>query len=121
MRLARPNLATDNCLRIDLIEDMGPDRPVQHSKQSSVLPASLMSAYAERVQLPSAVEAMNVTGKLLLPDSFGRIYLGENFSSYITLNNQWDQVVSNIQVKIVLDMGKRGGKGAVRYTEQRIA
>lgn len=77
MRLARPSLANDNCLRIDLIEDMGPDRPIQSSMRSSVLPASLMSAYAERVQLPSAVDAMNVTGMLQLPDSFGRIYLGE--------------------------------------------
>jgi trafficking protein particle complex subunit 13 len=77
MRLARPSLAYDNCLRVDLIEDMGPDRPMQPSMQSSLLPASLMSAYAERVQLPSAVDCMNVTGLLQLPDSFGRVYLGE--------------------------------------------
>lgn len=77
MRLARPSLAEDNSLRINLIEDMGPDRIVHPSVHSSVLPASLMGADAARVQLPSAVDAMNITGLLQLPDSFGRIYLGE--------------------------------------------
>lgn len=86
MRLARPSLAEDKCLRINLIEDMGPDRFVHPSVHSSVLPASLMGADAARVQLPSAVDAMNITGLLQLPDSFGRIYLGEVRHVFCYLN-----------------------------------
>jgi hypothetical protein len=49
-----------------------------------------------------AGDGFGLTGMLTLPPNFGNIFMGENFSSYISAFNQTDSTVSSVGVKAEL-------------------
>ncbi|GKC22467.1 trafficking protein particle complex subunit 13 [Tanacetum coccineum] len=55
--------------------------------------------YRNRFLLSDDSDAMGVPGLLVLPQSFGAIYLGENFCSYISINNSSNYEVRDIIIK----------------------
>lgn len=48
------------------------------------------------------IRDLNVTDTLLLPRSFGNIYLGETFNCYICISNDSPQTIRNVSVKVEL-------------------
>ncbi|XP_020085226.1 trafficking protein particle complex subunit 13 isoform X1 [Ananas comosus] len=99
MRLCRPSLrAEDSVLRLhpaDLFagEDLFDDPRIS---PSLLFPPSSTSAAAtnggdfsfrHRFHLQDPADAIALSGLLVLPQSFGAIYLGETFCSYISINN----------------------------------
>ncbi|CAL9163714.1 unnamed protein product, partial [Musa hybrid cultivar] len=77
--LAPEDLLDDPTLPLDLLFDdaASPDARVANSDFT----------FRDRFQIRSPVDAMSLSGLLVLPQSFGNIYLGETFSSYISVNN----------------------------------
>ena len=49
-----------------------------------------------------AGDGFGLTGILTLPPNFGNIFMGENFSSYISVFNQTDTAVGNVGIKAEL-------------------
>ena len=49
-----------------------------------------------------AGDGFGLTGILTLPPNFGNIFMGENFSSYISVFNQTDAAVGNVGIKAEL-------------------
>jgi hypothetical protein len=49
-----------------------------------------------------AGDGFGLTGMLTLPPNFGNIFMGENFSSYISVFNQTDAVVGDVGIKAEL-------------------
>lgn len=47
----------------------------------------------------AGLEEFTVGNLLMLPQSFGNIYLGETFTSYISVNNDSSQIVRDVSVK----------------------
>ncbi|CAI7861327.1 unnamed protein product, partial [Closterium sp. NIES-53] len=58
--------------------------------------------FASRVELRSPLDALGLSGMLVLPQSFGSIHLGETFCSYISVGNHSDRHVSNVVIKAEL-------------------
>ncbi|KAJ6834314.1 trafficking protein particle complex subunit 13 [Iris pallida] len=104
MRLCRPSFhADDSLLRLhpadllageDLLDDpsLSPsllldpfDQPPPSSPSSSDDSADF--SFRDRFRLQSPTDALALSGLLILPQSFGAIYLGETFCSYISINN----------------------------------
>ncbi|KAG8181663.1 hypothetical protein JTE90_009825 [Oedothorax gibbosus] len=54
---------------------------------------------------PSNLEYCNSGKMLMLPQSFGNIYLGETFSCYMSVHNDSQQVVTAVQVQADLQIG----------------
>lgn len=53
------------------------------------------------------LEEFTIGNLLMLPQSFGNIYLGETFTSYISVNNDSDQIVRDVSVKADLQTGSQ--------------
>ncbi|PWA97872.1 hypothetical protein CTI12_AA025390 [Artemisia annua] len=68
-----------------------------HSASSD--PSSSDLTYRNRFLLSDDSDALGVPGLLVLPQSFGAIYLGENFCSYISINNSSNYDVRDIIIK----------------------
>ncbi|XP_066997089.2 trafficking protein particle complex subunit 13 [Anabrus simplex] len=84
MRLTRPTLCS----------------PLVVTSDSKDLPGNLFNNDLKNdVTSVSGVETLNAGQFLLLPQSFGNIYLGETFSSYICVHNDTNQVVKDVSVK----------------------
>jgi hypothetical protein len=97
MRLCRPALQVDFPLRIhpgDLIGESDILPP-----QSSTIPDG---SFTGRSELRSSMDAFGVTGMLVLPQTFGSIYLGETFCSYISVSNSSVHEVTQVVVKAEL-------------------
>ncbi|KAK7319665.1 hypothetical protein RJT34_04388 [Clitoria ternatea] len=104
MRLCRPSFNVDPPLRLDpsdlfIGEDIFDDPAVP-----STLPSLSSSAashsdpnYRNRFLLHHFSDSMGLSSLLVLPQSFGAIYLGETFCSYISINNS-----SNFEVREVI-------------------
>lgn len=87
MRLTRPTLAS----------------PLIVTSESKDLPANLLNN--ELKQDVTAAQGVETIGKgqfLLLPQSFGNIFLGEIFSSYICVHNETAEHVQNVSIKVSL-------------------
>ncbi|KAG6474888.1 hypothetical protein ZIOFF_064104 [Zingiber officinale] len=101
MRLCRPSFqAEEAVLRLldpldllaaeDILVDpsLPPDDLLRISDPST--PDAVANSdftFRDRFQIRNPVDAMALSGLLIVPQSFGNIYLGETFSSYISVNN----------------------------------
>lgn len=59
-------------------------------------------SFSGRSELHSSMDAFGVTGMLVLPQTFGSIYLGETFCSYISVSNSSGHEVTQVGVKAEL-------------------
>ncbi|XP_074272190.1 uncharacterized protein LOC141596069 [Silene latifolia] len=123
MRLCRPSLHVEPPLLFDpadilIGEDLFDDPsaaavlPSLLSRLSDLPPSATATATAadggevagevsfkSRFVLSDPVSASGLTGLLVLPQSFGAIYLGETFCSYISINNSSSYEVRDIVIK----------------------
>ncbi|KHN10018.1 UPF0533 protein C5orf44 like [Glycine soja] len=104
MRLCRPSFNVEPPLRLDptdlfVGEDLFDDPAAKPHSFSSAAAHDDDSDpnYRNRFLLRHFSDAMGLSGLLVLPQSFGAIYLGETFCSYISINNS-----SNFEVREVL-------------------
>lgn len=111
MRLCRPTFHVETPLRFDLSDLMvgedlfndpsaAPQLRRLLQSQSTATDSSTDLTYTNRFLLgndPS--DAMGLSGTLVLPQSFGAIYLGETFCSYISINNSSSFEVRDIIIK----------------------
>ncbi|XVF25830.1 hypothetical protein REPUB_Repub13aG0247500 [Reevesia pubescens] len=108
MRLCKPSFHVEPRFRLDptdlfVGEDIFDDPlaaanlpPLISSHVSKSTDSSDLT-YANRFLLHHPSDAMGFSGLLVLPQSFGAIYLGETFCSYISINNS-----SNFEVRDVI-------------------
>ncbi|XP_030972008.1 trafficking protein particle complex subunit 13 [Quercus lobata] len=108
MRLCKPSFHVDPPLRLDLSdliagEDIFDD-PIAASNLTPLLDRHVAKptdssdlSYRTRFLLHDSSDPMGLSSLLVLPQSFGAIYLGETFCSYISINNS-----SNFEVKDVI-------------------
>ncbi|WAR23492.1 TPC13-like protein [Mya arenaria] len=66
---------------------------------------------------PRDLDYFGVSDLLTLPQNFGNIFLGETFSSYISVHNDSNQNCSDILLKV----GTTGSSSPCRYTARLIA
>lgn len=98
MRLCRPTFEVESPLRFEGLDLMGGEDLLDEGcllKGKDKSDSDL--TYRSRLILHHPSDAMGLSGLLVLPQSFGAIYLGETFSSYISINNS-----SNFEVKDVV-------------------
>lgn len=110
MRLCRPSFHVDPPLRLDptdLIagEDIFDD-PIAASHLPRLIDChganptdSSDLSYRSRFLLHDPSDPMGLSGLLVLPQSFGAIYLGETFCSYISINNSSNFEVKEVTIK----------------------
>ncbi|MED6132034.1 hypothetical protein PIB30_015396 [Stylosanthes scabra] len=108
MRLCRPSFNVDPPLRLhpsDLFvgEDIFDD-PLAASSLPPLLSPTTSSPspdpnYRHRFLLHHSSDAMGLSALLVLPQSFGAIYLGETFCSYISINNSSTFEVREVIIK----------------------
>lgn len=84
MRLSRPTL-------------VGPQ--IFHSEPTDPGHESLRQMMKDDGTAVPGPETMAIGQFLLLPQSFGSVYLGETFSSYICVHNRTDRVVEGVTLK----------------------
>ncbi|KAF6031524.1 TRAPPC13 [Bugula neritina] len=89
MRLTKPSLGRANLVYLDGRDVDGSEDPYLITNQND---ANVIS--------PTPYESNSPA--LLLPQSFGNIFLGETFSSYISIHNASEAVCRNVSVKIEL-------------------
>ncbi|KAG0497062.1 hypothetical protein HPP92_001753 [Vanilla planifolia] len=116
MRLCRPSFqAEDGVLRLDLFdllagEDLFDGPLVSSTVMDQVLRRQPFSgpgeggggddfSFRDRFQLRNPNDAMALSGFLILPQSFGAIYLGETFCSYISINNSSSFEARDVVIK----------------------
>ncbi|KAK9714699.1 hypothetical protein RND81_06G113400 [Saponaria officinalis] len=100
MRLCRPSLHVETPLLFhpeDLLlgEDLLYDLPTASDAAADAAEVSFKS----RFLLSDPISAAGLSGLLVLPQSFGAIYLGETFCSYISINNSSSFEVRDIVIK----------------------
>ncbi|KAH1056097.1 hypothetical protein J1N35_034162 [Gossypium stocksii] len=110
MRLCKPSFHVEPPFRLDpadlfVGEDIFDD-PLAASNLPPLLSSQLTKSmdssdltYGNRFLLHHPSDAMGFSGLLLLPQSFGAIYLGETFCSYISINNNSNFEVRDIIIK----------------------
>lgn len=105
MRLCRPSFNVDPPLRLDpadlfVGEDIFDDPSAAPSLSSSAATNDSSDPnYRNRFLLQHFSDAMGLSGLLVLPQSFGAIYLGETFCSYISINNSSNFEAREIIIK----------------------
>ncbi|GLT54206.1 hypothetical protein SLA2020_274240 [Shorea laevis] len=111
MRLCRPSFHVDPPLRLDptdLIagEDIFDD-PIAASHLPRLIDCHVANpsdssdlSYRSRFLLHDPSDPMGLSGLLVLPQSFGAIYLGETFCSYISINNSSNFEVKEVTIKV---------------------
>ncbi|KAK1290376.1 hypothetical protein QJS10_CPB18g01475 [Acorus calamus] len=105
MRLCRPSFQPDPPLRLhplDLIA--GEDLPLHvtsDDEEESQVASSRDPdfSFRSRFHLQNPIDAMALSGLLILPQAFGAIYLGETFCSYISINNSSNYEARDIVIK----------------------
>ncbi|KAF5811924.1 putative trafficking protein particle complex subunit 13 [Helianthus annuus] len=109
MRLCRPTFHVETPLQFDpcdlvVGEDLfdspsAAPRHLLHSHSASNDSSSADLTYRNRFVLGDDSDAMGLPGLLVLPQSFGAIYLGETFCSYISINNSSNFDARDIIIK----------------------
>ncbi|KAG6477746.1 hypothetical protein ZIOFF_061177 [Zingiber officinale] len=115
MRLCRPSFqAEEAVLRLldpldllaaeDILVDpsLPPDDLLRISDPST--PDAVANSdftFRDRFQIRNPVDAMALSGLLIVPQSFGNIYLGETFSSYISVNNSSKFEARDVIIKVI--------------------
>jgi trafficking protein particle complex subunit 13 len=101
LRLKPPSLHLAPDARFNLEEDFG-------TLPLAVPPVAVDGPFADRIQLRTASQ-MGVTGTLVLPQSFGAVYLGQTLTLAIAMQNT-SRVVPlhriGIKIEVVTDRGK---------------
>ncbi|CAL4071524.1 unnamed protein product [Meganyctiphanes norvegica] len=92
MRLTRPSLFTGLAIGCD-----GRDLPGDH------LNAEIRADMA----IPQGLPNTGVGHMLLLPQSFGNIYLGETFSCCLCVHNDGNETIQQVSIKAVLQMSNQ--------------
>lgn len=106
MRLCKPSFHVDPPLRIDPFdllagEDFSDDPSLlQRHLSSSADAVDSDLSYRNRFIINQATDPIGLSGLLLLPQSFGAIYLGETFCSYISVNNSSTSQVRDVTIKV---------------------
>ncbi|XP_011027875.1 PREDICTED: trafficking protein particle complex subunit 13 isoform X1 [Populus euphratica] len=110
MRLCRPSFHVDTPLLLDpsdliLGEDIFDDPlaathlpPLIDTHLTNPIDSSDLS-YRSRFLLQNPSDSFGLSGLLVLPQSFGAIYLGETFCSYVSINNSSNFEVRDIVIK----------------------
>jgi hypothetical protein len=58
--------------------------------------------WSSQSSLVRTFDDFQLSNLLVLPSSFGNIYLGETFSSYVSVNNESNQVITSVSIKAEL-------------------
>ncbi|KAH7306725.1 hypothetical protein KP509_22G026700 [Ceratopteris richardii] len=107
MRLCRPAFQVDLPMRVDPVDLITGEDFLQH-QPSAVQLSSLLSSpafnareegYWRRFELEDPMDGMGISGLLVLPQSFGSIFLGETFCSYISVANHTRLDVRDVVIK----------------------
>ncbi|KAL0904191.1 hypothetical protein M5K25_026266 [Dendrobium thyrsiflorum] len=131
MRLCRPSFqAEDSVLRFDPFDLLAGEDLFNNSGVSSTIIDQAVGgqtsftageggddfSFRGRFQLQNPSDAIALPGFLILPQSFGAIYLGETFCSYISINNSSRFEARDVVIKaeiqterqriLLLDMSK---------------
>ncbi|KAF7803478.1 trafficking protein particle complex subunit 13 [Senna tora] len=119
MRLCRPSVHVDPPLLLDptdlLIGEDLLDDPIAAGNVPRLLasdthvadPGNSDPNYRSRFLLHQSSDAMGLSGLLVLPQSFGAIYLGETFCSYISINNSSNFEVRDVIIKAEIQTEKQ--------------
>ncbi|XP_038979664.1 trafficking protein particle complex subunit 13 isoform X2 [Phoenix dactylifera] len=114
MRLCRPSFqAEDAILRLDpsdLLagEDLFDDPRVSPHLLDRFSPGGGGDfSFRNRFQLQNPIDAMALPGNLILPQSFGAIFLGETFCSYISINNSSNFEARDVVIKAEMQTEKQ--------------
>ncbi|XP_031097785.1 trafficking protein particle complex subunit 13 [Ipomoea triloba] len=114
MRLCRPSLHVETPLRFNACDLLFGEDLFDDSLAADHLPRLLSGdsvnaganvvdpsdlSYRSRFLLEQSSESVGLPGLLVLPQSFGAIYLGETFCSYISINNSSSFEVRDIVIK----------------------
>ncbi|CAM6041022.1 unnamed protein product [Sphagnum compactum] len=104
MRLCRPALQVDLGLRFDPADLVqGEDSYEEdHGLLSGLDVREREGVYWKRTELERPIDALGLSGLLVLPQSFGSIYLGESFCSYISVGNHTTHDVRDVGIKAEL-------------------
>ncbi|PKU64788.1 hypothetical protein MA16_Dca012652 [Dendrobium catenatum] len=117
MRLCRPSFqAEDSVLRLDPFDLLAGEDLFNNPGVSSTIidqavggPTSFAAgeggddfSFRGRFQLQNPSDAIALPGFLILPQSFGAIYLGETFCSYISINNSSRFEARDVVIKVIL-------------------
>ncbi|KAJ7548624.1 hypothetical protein O6H91_07G019900 [Diphasiastrum complanatum] len=116
MRLCRPACHVDLPLLVDPMDlslgqdwiDTGTqskllDMPEhEHDHGDPLRSGQEADNWARRFELRDTVDALGLSGLLLLPQTFGSIYLGETFCSYISVGNHTTHLVRDVVIKAEL-------------------
>ncbi|KAJ3682227.1 hypothetical protein LUZ60_014800 [Juncus effusus] len=120
MRLSRPSMHADEAvLRLhsadlfageDLFSDANPGVPpnlLDLISDDSGFAEDSEFDFRKRLFIEDPTDAMGLSGLLLLPQAFGAIYLGENFCSYISINNSSSYEVRDVIIKAEIQTEKQ--------------
>ncbi|CAN8285727.1 unnamed protein product [Cochlearia groenlandica] len=107
MRLCKPSFHVDPPLRIDPFDLLTGEDSSDDPTSASLIRRLVSSAdavdsdlsYRNRFLLNHPTDPIGLSGLLLLPQSFGAIYLGETFCSYISVNNSSSSEVRDVTIK----------------------
>ncbi|XP_010545059.1 PREDICTED: trafficking protein particle complex subunit 13 [Tarenaya hassleriana] len=108
MRLCKPSFHVDPPLRLDPLDLLAGEDFSDDPSSASLLRRLVSSAasavdsdlsYSNRFLLSHPTDPIGLSGLLLLPQSFGAIYLGETFCSYISINNSSTFEVRDVVIK----------------------
>jgi hypothetical protein len=107
MRLCKPSFHVDPPLRIDPFDLLAGEDFSDDPSSASLFRRHVSSAdavdsdlsYRNRFLLNHPTDPIGLSGLLLLPQSFGAIYLGETFCSYISVNNSSTSEVRDVTIK----------------------
>ncbi|KAF3327913.1 trafficking protein particle complex subunit 13 isoform X3 [Carex littledalei] len=120
MRLSRPAMHADEAvLRLhptdlfvgeDLLSDANPQVPsnlLDLASSDPSFPEGGEFDFRKRLFIDNPTDAMGLSGFLLLPQSFGAIYLGETFCSYISINNSSVYEARDVIIKAEIQTEKQ--------------
>ncbi|KAK8916647.1 hypothetical protein KSP39_PZI022887 [Platanthera zijinensis] len=123
MRLCRPSFqAEDAVLRLDPFDLLAGEDLFSNPLVSPIVidqairrqPSSTSDegggddfSFRSRFQLQNPSDAMALSGFLILPQSFGAIYLGETFCSYISINNSSNFEARDVIIKAEIQTEKQ--------------
>ncbi|XP_028775555.1 trafficking protein particle complex subunit 13 [Neltuma alba] len=119
MRLCRPSVHVDPPLLLDpadlMIGEDLLDDPIAAENVPRLIGSNAHVAdhgssdpnYRGRFLLHHCFDAMGLSGLLVLPQSFGAIYLGETFCSYISINNSSNFEVRDVIIKAEIQTEKQ--------------
>ncbi|BBN02599.1 trafficking protein particle complex subunit 13 [Marchantia polymorpha subsp. ruderalis] len=104
MRLCRPALQVDLGLRVDPVDLICGEDDVQKlvENHGDVEDSKDKTSFYRRAELEDPIDALGLSGILVLPQTFGSIYLGETFCSYISVGNHTNHDVRDVGVKAEL-------------------